>query len=39
LFCFFIWNWVLLFPCLWRAVLKFWWGLHWICRMSIFLLS
>jgi hypothetical protein len=25
----------LLFPCLWRVVLEFWWGLHWICRLLL----
>jgi hypothetical protein len=25
----------LFFPCLWRIVLGFWWGLHWICRLSL----
>jgi hypothetical protein len=40
-FCFPIWSWKLLFPCLWRIVLEFWWVLYWICgllfgKMAIF---
>ena len=31
-FCFSIWNWELFFPCLWRILYEFWWGLHWISR-------
>jgi hypothetical protein len=28
-------SWELLFPCLWRFVLEYWWELHWICRMPL----
>ena len=31
--CFFIWNWVRFFQGLWRILLRFWWALHWICRL------
>jgi hypothetical protein len=27
------WSWQLFFPCLWRIVLEFWWGLCWIYRL------
>ena len=37
-FCFslfFKWIWKLHFPCLWRNVLGFWWGFHWIFRFPL----
>ena len=34
-FIFSIWNWELVFPCLWRVVLGFWWGLCRICRLLL----
>jgi hypothetical protein len=35
LICLFsIWNWELLFPCLWRIVLDFWWEFHWMYRLA-----
>jgi hypothetical protein len=37
IFCFFfsIWSWELLFQCLQKNVLEYWWGLHWICRLLL----
>jgi len=34
-FCLSRWIWEVLFPCLWRIVLGFWWGLHWIYRLPL----
>ena len=34
-FCFSVWSWVLFFQSLWRIVLVFWWGLHWIYRILV----
>lgn len=30
-----MWSWELLFLCLWRTVLEFWWGLHCVCRFLL----
>jgi hypothetical protein len=35
----FTWFWELLFPCLWKIVLEFWWGLHWIWRLPLVVLA
>ena len=32
-FSFSIWSWVLFLWDMWRTVLRFWWGFHWICRL------
>lgn len=34
-FCFSRWIWEWLFPCLWRILLGFWWGLCWIYRLPL----
>jgi hypothetical protein len=34
-FLFSIWNWELLFPCLWKIVLEFWCEFHWIYRLLL----
>jgi hypothetical protein len=34
-FCFSIWRWELLFPCLWRIVLIFWGELCWVCWLLL----
>ena len=34
-FAFFIWSWALFLQGLWRILLRFWWTLHWICRLRL----
>jgi hypothetical protein len=34
-FCLSRWIWELLFPCLCRIILRFWWRLCWLCRLPL----